>query len=717
MRKRIIIRMLCLLGVLLAETGAYAQSENDQLLIFRNTGETNLLYQSKVDSITLTRIDTLGIEYEEPIAQIFHTTDTTLYVSLAEIDSVCFGPRNAIEYRSDVRVLRETPDMQWIIRYDGSKIYYKVETPNDILPTVGTKLYFPEQTDLFPYGICAKVDNVAHGDKEIVVSVSSADYAEVFSKFFYAGSMDDVGPTMAKALRAKEIDKGETVKSSIAIGDYGNLTVDGRIGVHGDVVLDPFRRYYHAMVEIENVLGFSIKAKARESAEYKFEHNFLHIPLPTVAAIFQPSIDIGLFVDMNAELAFEYAMDRKATTRIEWTRQGGRQEFKRSNPTEDGAQGNTAKIQVTLNGSIFAGIQTAFNFDMVGDIVGATAKIKYGTDFNGELSMGMLADLSKAYDVSAYDKAELALQSKLEFEGVAKHRTGWIMGDVEENTILEYEHVISERKIDLFPRFFAPRAVAAPKKDNVSVAVKSKNEIAHEVETGFQIVETHENPLPVDSIFVKDIKAMPKGEVQGVAAEMEIPKNIANKDNIVLRPVFHYAGYTIPHATMTAMTDSNIQPVIFCMSNGSATVVSGIPFADNITVDSTLYIIGTNIPIPKNDTVFNKVSPYADINENYVYYEDAQNLVGTWEGHLDDEKITISFDESGTCVYKCTDVSMLNAMYHVNEPQSSCILIVSTDNAVVLDIQSITSDCLKVRFKNTKHRGVECSLIKVEEEK
>lgn len=717
MNKTRINTLLCLLGMFLSSIGLSAQTDDDQLLIFRNTGETNLLHQSKVDSITLTKIDTLGIEHEEPIAQVFHTTDTTLYVALAEIDSVCFGSRNAIEYRSDVRVLNEGLDMQWIIRYDGSNIYYKLGTPANVLPTKGQKLYFPEQSDLFPYGLCARVDNVVRGDKEIAVAVASADYAEVFSKFFYAGSMDGVAPAMEKALRAKEIDKGETVKSSIAIGEYGNLTVDGRIGVHGDVVLDPLKHYYHAVIDIENVLGFSIKAKVRESAEYNFEHNFLHIPLPTVAAIFQPSIDVGLFVDMNAELAFEYAMDRKATTRIEWTRQGGKQEFKRNNPTEDGAQGNTAKIQVTLNGSIFAGLQTAFNFDMVGDVVGATAKLKYGTDFNGELSMGMLADLSKAYDVSTINKAELALQSKLKFEGNVKYRNGWIWGDVEETTILEYEHVISERKIDLFPRFFAPRAVAAPQKDNVSVAVKSKNEIAHEVETGFQIVQSKQNPIPVDSIFVKDIEVNPEGEVQGVAAEMQIPKSLVNADSLVLRPVFHYAGYTIPHATMTAMTDSNIQPVIFSMSNGSATVVSGIPFADNITVDSTLYIIGSNIPIPKNDTVFHKVSPYADINESYVYYEDAQNLVGTWEGQFDDENITISFADNGTCNYKCADISMLNAMYHVNEPQSSCILIESTDNSVVLDIQSITWDCLKVRFKNTKHRGKECSLRKVEEEK
>lgn len=705
--------LLCLFGMFLSSIGLFAQTDDDQLLIFRNTGETNLLYQSQVDSITLTKIDTLGVEHEEPIAQVFHTADTTLYVALAEIDSVCFGSRNAIEYRPEVRLLEENPDMQWIIRYDGSNIYYKIETPANILPAKGQKLYFPEQTSLFPFGLCAKVDNVVRGSDEIAVAISSIDYTEVFRKFFYAGSMDDIAPAMAKVHRAKEIDKGKTIKSSIDIGEYGKLAVDGSIGVHGDVVLNPFKHYYHAKIEIENVLGFSIKANAQESAEYTFEHDFLQIPLPTVAAIFQPSIDVGLFVDMNAELAFEYAMDRKATTRIEWTRQDGKQEFKRSNPTEDGAQGNTANIQITLNGSIFAGLLMTFNFDMVGDVVGAAAKMKFGTDFNGELNMRMLADLSKAYDASAYGKAELTLQSKLKFEGIVKNRTGWIMGDVVENAILEYEHVICEKKLDLFPQFFDPRAVVAPKKDNVSVAVKSKNEIAHKVETGFQIVESIENPIPIDSFFVKDIEVKPEGEVQGVAAEIVIPESVAESNSVVLRPVFHYAGYTIPHVTVTAMTDPNIQPVLFTMTNGNSTVVSGVPFADNVTVDSTLYIIGPYISIPHNDTVFHKVSPYIGISDGYVYYEDAQTLVGTWKGQIDGDDIMLTFAAGDSCDYRFADTSISNATYHINEPQSGSILIESTDKTIVLDIQSITCDSLTFIFKNSKYKGKECTLRKV----
>lgn len=687
-----------------------AQSADEQILIFRNTGETNLLWQSQLDSIITTNRDTLGNIYNEPIAQIFYSGNDSLYVPLAEMDSVCFGSRNAIEFKTDVRILEENPDMKWIIHYDGNNIYYKTGTPSNVLPNVGQKLYYIEQTELFPCGLCAKVDKVVHGDTEIIVTVSPIDITDVFKRFFYAGSIEDIKPEMARSLHAKEIDKGETLKSSIEIGDNGELAIDGRISVHGNVVLHPFEHYYHAMIDVENVLGLSLKAKAVESAEYNFEHNFLHIPLPTVAAIFQPSIDVGLFVDMNAELSFEYAMDRKVTTRIEWTRQDGKQEFTRREPTEDGAQGNTAKRQVTLNGSIFAGLQTAFNFALVGDVVGATARLKFGTEFSGQLGVELLNNLRKAYDVSRYNKAELALTSKLKFEGCATHRSEWIWGEVQETRLLEYEHIIAERKIDLFPHFCTPRATTTPKRKEVTVAVKSDNEIAHKVESGFELVTSKENPHPVDSIFVKDIEAR-KGE-QGVDAEFVLPPSIANANDIMLRPVFHYAGYTIPHDVITAAQDPNIQPVIFSMANGGCTLVSGVPFADNVTIDSTMYIVGPFVPIPHNDTVFHKVSPYAGMSDGYVYHEDAENLIGTWQGTVDGENITITFAENDSCSYSCNETSISKGTYRVNEPQSGCVQILSTDKSVILGIDSITNNALSVRFKNSKHKGKQCELQK-----
>lgn len=715
--KRILYILTCFVLSMMTLQG-YAQSLDDQLLIFRNTGETNLLYQSEIDSITFTKVDTLGVEYDSPIAQVFHTADTTLYVSIAEIDSVCFGSRNEIEFYDDVKVLAENPDMQWIIRYDGSSIYYKTNTPSDILPTVGQKLYFTEQTELFPYGLCAKVDNVSRGSAEIKVAVSSIEAKEVFSKFFYSGSFDGVAKELNHAARkVEEIDKGETIKFFLAMDGVGSLNVDGRIGVKGDVVLDVFKDYYHADITIENIIGMSATLEVAAVDNISTQKDFIHIPLPTVAAVFQPSIDVGGFIDINAEMDFDFALNRKVTTRIDWTRKGKVQKFTRSNPTESGDQSNQANIQFTINGSLYFGLVTTFNFALIGDVVGAKAKMKLGPEFSGEISVGALSELSKNFDAALYAKGEVGVCTKLGFEGYFIHRKNWVWGDVEETQFCEYSHAFGNRTLDIFPKFFASRAVASPKKDNISVAVKTGNEIATNVQTGFQLVKKDDVPQPVETVLVEEIDVKPDNVIQGITTDIEIPDNVNNLENYAVRPVIKYAGYTIPHAITNIAQNPNIQPIIFNVANKKAKVVSGVPIVDNVKIDNTLYNIGPFVNVATHDEDFFEESPYVDpyYNEDgsgteYIYIVENISLYGDWSGELDGENISITFNEDGSGKYSCDDLTMDEAHYTLNEPQSGCIEIKSDDDSVVIELLSMTASSLELRFKNSVHKKKECTL-------
>lgn len=717
--KRIITYLMMWMALSAVAFQAHAQTEDEQLLIFRNTGETNLFYQSEIDSITLTKVDSLGVEHEEPIAQLFHTADTTLYVELAEIDSVCFGSRNEIEYRSDVRVLDDGDDMQWIIRYDGECIYYKTLTPTDVLPKVGQKLFFSQQTEMFPCGLSAKVTNVVYGSSEIAVAVSSADYSEIFKKFFYAGSLGNNSEAKNESRMRHAVELGGRfgVNYTLEMEDVGEFDIDGGLSVNGKFVANPLKNYYHADIDVSNDVDMTLKAKAAESAEHSFEKVFLHVPIQTSVPIFQPSIDVGLFADLKAEMSFNYEMQRVATTRFSWTKRGSEQTFERSNPTEEGQQVNEAKIHITLDGSIFAGILAGVNFNLVGDIAGATAKAKLGMEFSGELGMGLLNDLSQNYSVEPYGKAELGLTAKFKVEGYLTHRN-WLIGDVEEEKIVEYEQNLWERKVDLFPRFFAPRAVVAPSNEEVSVAVKSDNEIAYPVETGFQVLterpDTTHEVVPVEEVFVKDIEVEEGDSVQSVDTIMALPETMADVDSVFVRPVFHYAGYTIPHETVSAVQDANIQPIIFSMTNGAATIVSGVPVVGNVKVDSTQYHIGPFVAVPYYDKTIHKNSPYAGIGNGlgYIYSEDNDCLIGDWSGQIGDESIDISFEKDGTCSYRCKDMDMQDAEYAVNEPQSGKILIQSGTNSLVLTLQSVESSYITVKFGNTIHKGKVCTFVR-----
>lgn len=696
----------------------HAQSDDDQLLIFRNTGETNLLYQSEIDSITFTKIDTLGVEYDEPIAQVFHTADTTLYVSIAEIDSVCFGSRNEIEFRADVRVLADNPDMQWIIRYDGDNIYYSISTPNDVLPTVGQKLYFTEQTEMFPCGLCARVDDVIRGESEITVTVSDVEYTEIFSNFFYAGSLSGVRNEIEKARTTRAIDLNESFKvdATLQLGDVGKIGAEGTLDVKGKVVMNPFKEYYNAEIDLIATFNILANANLKKKQEFKREQNFLHFPLPVVG-ILQPSIDVGVFVNFNAELTFDFGYSKKSTMHVSWTKRKDMQTLTKSMPKDDGAQTSEAKMQITLDGKAFFGAKIDVNLDLVGKVVGGRIKIKYGEALEGNISVGALAELSKGFNPAVYANVKILDMQRIQMEGCSTMRNKWIWGYPIETKYVEFGFSWGQKPLDLFPKFFAHRAVVSPSKKEVSVAVKSGNEIAHDVEAGFQIVKSRKDPTPIKTVFVKDIETKPTEAVQGVSTIMTIPASVNVEDSVFIRPVFNYAGYTIPHSTICASQDPNIQPVIFSMTNGAATVVSGVPIIDNRTVGKTLYNSGPFVAlIERNDTVFHEESPYAGIVEEYgesygyIYVEDSEDFTGQWGGELNDDKISVTFALDGKGEFKCNDISITDGQYHLNAPQSGCILIESQDETVVIEILSFTGGSMEVKFKNGVHKGKKCSL-------
>lgn len=724
MRKARMLWQLCLFGILLIGTNAYAQSEDDQLLIFRNTGEVNLLYQSEIDSIMFTKVDTLGAEYDTPIAQVFYAKDTTLYVSIAEIDSVCFGSRNEIEYKKDVRILSADPDMSWIIRYDGQNIYYKTSTPSNILPQEGQKLYFPEQTEIFPVGLCAVVDKVTRGDSEIAVAVSSVEYTEIFSKFFYAGDFEGIGPAVSRAGKTRSTDFGEEIGLNMSLGldGLGEFGTYGKLGVSGKLVMNPLKKYtkgkgyYHADVDFFVEVGLNAKVTAKESTSKSFVRDISHTPLGTVAGVFIPSVDVGLFCDVKAELAFEFAMKRSSTLRISWTRRGNEQSFERHNPSEPGQQVNEAKAQIILNGSVYAGLKVDFNFALVGDFVGATARVKNGPEINGELSMGVLRDLSKNYNASLYGKGKLDFANKFQIEGLIIHRSLFDWHNIVETKFYEYSLSFGHKEIDLFPKLSAPKAVVAPKKKKVSVAVKSNNAIAHEVKTGFQILKTHpdnsQTTSPQKEVFVKDIVPTNENKVQGVSTEMDLPQSMVNADHVYVRTVFKYADHTIPHLTTDAAQNPNIQPIIVGLSNGVSTVVSGVPIVGNVKKENTQYHIGPFVMIPYHDKTFHKEPPYVGIGGGwgYIYYEDASTLVGNWVGEIDNQTITIAFESNGDCKYTYGEFKLDDAEYELNEPQAGFVTISEGASNIVFEILSMTSSTMTVRFKNSDLKGKKCTL-------
>ena len=193
--RRYVLFIMMLLGTF---SSIFAQDDSGQVLIFRNTGEINLLFASEIDSIVCSSVKTENSNDEVVPSQLFYTKDTTLVVPVSEIDSVAFGSRNAIEPKANVRMMA-SEDSLWITGYDGDYVYYKGNTPDNILPKIDEKLFYGQCDDLFPVGLVAKVLDVQKNGEAYSVKVENVELDQLFDRLFFSGAINDDAPITRSA--------------------------------------------------------------------------------------------------------------------------------------------------------------------------------------------------------------------------------------------------------------------------------------------------------------------------------------------------------------------------------------------------------------------------------------------------------------------------------------------------------------------------------------
>ena len=698
--------LLCSIMLWMVTPSVLAQmQDDDQLLIYHHSGAVTLLYQSQTDSIFFTHTDTLGNYHDEPIAQVFYTKDTALWIAIADIDSVCFGSRNVIQYKSDVRFLA-TEDLNWIIRFDGSVIYYRTNTPKEILPSVGQKIYYSEMDEIFPYGLSAKATSVTQGKEDIQVAIEAVDYTEIFDEFFYAGSISQLKPSSAPSIKkAGEVDRHQPITFPLEIPEIGSITIDGGISLTGDVVLDIWRKYYHADLTLELSTGLKFALECKENASHTIEKPVLQVKLPVVAAVFQPSMQIFGSLDLKAELALNYYLTRVYRSHLVWTSEKGQQSFTPTTYQVPEEQANQANIDLILSGSIMPAVGVNVDFGLIGQLAGARAKVKFGPEFSGQLGFGMLSDLSREYNLTAYHAAELSMCNKLKLEFDLTHRQNLVWGELVETKIAEYEQSFNKHTLPFFPNYTNMTLVEADRtsESEISMATKVEEPIVHDVETGFQVLEP-ENDIVIDSVFTDTIKAVTNLELtdslQGITDTIILPKQTyPQEQKLRARPVFHYAGYTIPFATSFVSKNVVISPIIAWGGNGAINYVAGASAVGVAKDDSTTYHIGFYQPVAHWDTVFHKESPFMQSPSIYVTDNEQNTLLGTWTGQIDNQRsITITFSNDGNGQYQL-DNQLETMSYTINNPQSGCVRILLDDgNALVLHIISLDTNQMQVRL-------------------
>lgn len=689
----------------------HAQGEDEQVLVFRHTGEVNLFYTSLLDSITLSVYDADSIRHDEVVSQVFHSVDTVLVIPIAEIDSVAFGNRNEVQMRQGVRELTAINDLPWMLRFDGVSIFYRLNTPIAVLPKVGERLFYGLDVDgtedaLFPYGLTAKVTSVTMLSDEIRVDVERVALDEIFSRLFFAGRISEQMPTSTKRRAPIHGEIGLDVNLPIpqvgSIGVYDHLTVDG------NVVFRLFPRYVSADLDFAFSTGLKIQLEADENRQVNYESfDANYRTIATFYRVLNIGVAVGAFADLNADLSFGMNMERSYHHRIKYERKGDEQNFFTPSVPVEEEYKEEALVHLTLNGSAFFGPIAALQIATVGELLGARIKMKAGPRLESTLSMGMLQNM-RTYEPTFYGSAKLDVSARVEIEGFIINRNWMNMNEVDENKMDMFTFDFGQRTLDLFPNYTQTRAVLATTQavSGVSVATHVENDVVRKVETGFELVNQHDEV--VDSIFLDGMVQMESPDVQGFEAIFEMPRQAElTAHSLRVRPVFHYAGHTISAAYANVLHDTHLMPFYAYGSNGAFSFIAGASVVGAFKTNETTYHIGNYLPIPQRDPVFFPTAEGLTTGQ-FIDGPQKQKLVGTWVGEMEDGFVSLTFndDDQQTGVLAQGEEER-PFTYSLNTPQSGDVrLLFDNQNVLILTVVSVSDTALIVRKKGQAHCSV-----------
>ena len=166
-----------------------------------------------------------------------------------------------------------------------------------------------------------------------------------------------------------------------------------------------------------------------------------------------------------------------------------------------------------------------------------------------------------------------------------------------------------------------------------------------------------------------------------------------------MRPVFHYADMTVSGEYASIQKGLQIQPVIFCGSNGAVNYAASYPFTGEVTSNETNYRAGAYLPIGSCDTVFKKDDPSVNV---LTFIDDTlfNKLIGTWHGYENEVEVEYIFNEDFTG--SCNGVPFL---FSVNLPQSGQVSIYYTEGSAptIVSIISLQSNILQYRIQREQN--------------
>lgn len=184
----IIANLLFTFVALLNVVPAYAQDTHQYALYnYRNDGEFNAWLNIDIDSITYSRIDTLGVEHEDVVVQEVWTPDSVYRIPLEAIDSIGFRAPAPV-MRDGIFFLRDYHAAH-TLAIDSLTLYFDASIPQDSLPSVGQTILCVTSSTPYEEGFGGKVVEIQKRQDEIVITCEEIAIGDIFQRLVLVGKV------------------------------------------------------------------------------------------------------------------------------------------------------------------------------------------------------------------------------------------------------------------------------------------------------------------------------------------------------------------------------------------------------------------------------------------------------------------------------------------------------------------------------------------------
>lgn len=716
--------IIALLVAAISTLGIFAQdTKGPKILVFRNTGEINIFNSDSISKVELSCFDTDSIQHDEFVSQVFHyKNSSSVAVPIAEIDSVAFGYRNVIEPKKGVRRLTDE-EAEAISSFDGETIIFD----SRLSLTTGETVYYDCLTDILPIGLCVRINDVYIDSGLHKAQVTMLEPDEVFDRYLITGDFflnDEKGKT-----RADDYDSTPFELDLPEINTDGTR-IEGKIGVKidsdsksvlSDVVINPLKHYYHAKISLHLNPNVEFKAFTSNKYEVNLEVPYqqrpkLCIPPAASTSPFRLVLAFDPFLDISAEIGFDYEYSTDYHINTEWTRKDGINTFSKPVVSQEDIESHQ-KMEVHLSGELFVGPRLDTSIQLPFNVAGAGFEVKVGRKWEGELSLGLLQDMTEKFDVESYGKANLYSEWGLKMETYISHRNLKDITEIKKIKLpFEVEHYWSPDTIHLLPEFHtkavicratAPIVQTGKEPEAVSISSFTETELTYPLDISFEIADKDTDKTLAETEVTATLETE-KEDYQTVYSEVIIPTELGkiDKDAIVGRPVINYKGYKVKADPVNAAGDMIMTPNICSLAGGSTYFVSGMTPVSQHTFGETTYIEGNLVGYGvKSDPRYKKrkfkMYEFIDLSDpascNGMHGEPV-SLYGVWIGKIADEDVSFTFTDNENGSYNGTPF-----IYTFNSPQRGGIAIqLSTGGSISFHIVDISDDSMTIIMKGSE---------------